>query len=1008
MNKKLKFIIAGVAIVAGLASAVSCKDYSKDLDDLSVKVTNLESKIAALENEIKAGSVITAVNKTSDGIEIVLSNGQKHVITNGKDGANGKDGTNGTNGKDGDNGTVWTIGDDGFWYKDGEKTEFKAVGTNGTNGKDGDSIVWKFEDGKLVEYKNGEKTGEVVDIVKPGTLTAVWDAEKGILTLFGVEGAEEGLPIILSNKADAPAAISLADAYSAYANYNTWEACQGYYVKYWYVVGFDFSNVIEQENVFEEGIKNAITFEKGRQTPIGARIVVRVSPANYVLKEDDISFVNSLGVVFEKVKAVNVAPYTGLLTKASTAETGLWAVDVILTDYNKKEFNSYSGVDTNKDGVNDRYISYAVKAQEAVSSYDLCFDYHDFIPSNYLDLFVGENSIAEYNNRYQGNYTGTSNPSLQKGGEITYEELTWAASSTKFPTPATEISAKGENVIVDAADNRSTLPTYKAVLGEEIPITAVVWDGSKYVANQNVVGIYVTFDFEENAIESAPSEWNAWVSYTDGIEGLNEVFEGNQMSITINDPKADGDVIGFRVYAVNADGTLLDPDGRAFYVQVGKSGTEIGGVNTVMNTIEQFKAKKSGDAKVSISNKISTGKWAFSMKAPASGRFQLLDKDNKVLAYGYSSIKGNTYTISGTTFDLSKITKANFAPDGELYLWEDGKTYEGLFTFYNSDDFVVATLPVTFTKELPTSIAEVPVKTGQLGADGIYRCFLVPANWKAYDKVADAEADGQKGTMDMLSIFNFPKDDPKGYEVTFASSKKTVKDGKAVLVDVTVKPTKTLAEDAALDAPENTLTIENLDLIDNKTEHTTTVNFNMGKVSSALVTYNDDGSIKSVKDYVLNAGSFPTIYFCIYNKDAKYGWSWNWKMTKAQYEALFVKTEYSASKIIPAILYEDFDGKTIDPTYIDGKSLWDGKYTGTMPTGYDNTIKVSKVELVTSEGANKGKIEYYNVDTSFKFTKKSGATNPTAPVASTLVVTYTDMYGHKETCEMPAKVMPRK
>ena len=35
MNKKLKFIIAGVAIVAGLASAVSCKDYSSDIANLT-------------------------------------------------------------------------------------------------------------------------------------------------------------------------------------------------------------------------------------------------------------------------------------------------------------------------------------------------------------------------------------------------------------------------------------------------------------------------------------------------------------------------------------------------------------------------------------------------------------------------------------------------------------------------------------------------------------------------------------------------------------------------------------------------------------------------------------------------------------------------------------------------------------------------------------------------------------------------------------------------------------
>jgi hypothetical protein len=36
----------------------------------------------------------------------------------------------------------------------------------------------------------------------------------------------------------------------------------------------------------------------------------------------------------------------------------------------------------------------------------------------------------------------------------------------------------------------------------------------------------------------------------------------------VNSPKADGDVIGFRVFAVNCDGSLVDPDGRAFYVLV--------------------------------------------------------------------------------------------------------------------------------------------------------------------------------------------------------------------------------------------------------------------------------------------------------------------------------------------------------------------------------------------------------------------------------------------------------
>ena len=84
-----------------------------------------------------------------------------------------------------------------------------------------------------------------------------------------------------------------------------------------------------------------------------------------------------------------------------------------------------------------------------------------------------------------------------------------------------------------------------------------------------------------------------------------------------------------------------------------------------------------------------------------------------------------------------------------------------------------------------------------------------------------------------------------------------------------------------------------------------------------------------------------------------------------------------------------------------------------MPTGYDNTIKVQDVKLVTATDVdgNKGKIEYYNVEydgtANFVFKKKSGATNPTVKVPSELVITYTDMYGHTNVCKLPAEVLHR-
>ena len=87
--------------------------------------------------------------------------------------------------------------------------------------------------------------------------------------------------------------------------------------------------------------------------------------------------------------------------------------------------------------------------------------------------------------------------------------------------------------------------------------------------------MYVTFDKKANAVESAPSEWNAWNSYK--YEGLNTVVEGTTATIKISpneDQEIINDFIGFRVYAVNLDGTLVDPDGRAFYVKLGEAGVE--------------------------------------------------------------------------------------------------------------------------------------------------------------------------------------------------------------------------------------------------------------------------------------------------------------------------------------------------------------------------------------------------------------------------------------------------
>ena len=132
---------------------------------------------------------------------------------------------------------------------------------------------------------------------------------------------------------------------------------------------------------------------------------------------------------------------------------------------------------------------------------------------------------------------------------------------------------KTYDVSQDASDYRYTKPMiHVEKIGNTVKVS-LPGAVSSYATNyqQKVEWWYISYDFEKNAVESAPSEWRAWNSYRDEIDGLYKMHRGTQtINLTINHEPADGDVIGFRVWAVNYDGSLLDPDGRAFYVKVGE------------------------------------------------------------------------------------------------------------------------------------------------------------------------------------------------------------------------------------------------------------------------------------------------------------------------------------------------------------------------------------------------------------------------------------------------------
>lgn len=174
MNKRfLSCILAGALLTSSAMSFWSCKDYSEDIQNLQEQIDAVKVSLEDIKALINSGSVVTDVKSSDKGIELTMSNGNTYLIEHGQDGVNGTDGKDGKDGVDGKNAVVWSIGPDGYWYQDGQKTDFKAIGTdgkdgvNGTDGKDGangkdgadgkDGDTWSIgPDGYW--YINGTKT----------------------------------------------------------------------------------------------------------------------------------------------------------------------------------------------------------------------------------------------------------------------------------------------------------------------------------------------------------------------------------------------------------------------------------------------------------------------------------------------------------------------------------------------------------------------------------------------------------------------------------------------------------------------------------------------------------------------------------------------------------------------------------------------------------------------------------------------------------------------------------
>lgn len=501
-----------------------------------------------------------------------------------------------------------------------------------------------------------------------------------------------------------------------------------------------FSKVTQKENTFpkEDVTDTQLTFKKDYTTTNSVSVIVRVSPTNAKLTKENITLINSQGKeISDVVECAKVEPFTGLLTR-SDLNNGLWELTFKMVDgVSAADFQA--AVEHNEQSV---LFAVAVKntklnedERRVITGYDLTLSAEDAKPaSNGFALKDNAGiwrSVEDINNRY--------------GATGAPKEYVWK-DATK---PATAPITSGSSINVVVGDDRTSQPLLAAEVNKAIEIQ-VDYDINNNKTNNKIAGFYVTLD-SKFASASDPSELNSWNNYSYvgvGVPGDAKrkatLFKGNKGQITVADlGGVAGDVIGFRLYAVNLDGTLVDPDGRAFYVAVGNTSTEatIPGV-----TVDLTKGTSSDLVEVedgTFINCSSVTGWTY-----ASGT-----KVNNVAP---------VFTVKYYDADKAEIT--NPAQYGEIkyvkfvldnpMAFEDGGTYTQTLELYNviSGTKVLAkTITASVTKKMPTTFkGDFGIKIGQTWgtSSNIVRPFITPAaGWVVGTSFAT------EGTANLTDIF---------------------------------------------------------------------------------------------------------------------------------------------------------------------------------------------------------------------------------------------------------------
>lgn len=616
----------------------------------------------------------------------------------------------------------------------------------------------------------------------------------------------------------------------------------------------NFVRVTEKANKFGAETDSPIEFTEGYTKTYEASRVIRVSPTSATLNPANIHLMNSQGVELDDyVVCSKVEPYKELLTRAG-ADNGLWKVYFKLKDgYDPEGFKAA----VEKDSKN---ILFAIAVnntslnndnRRVITRYALTVGAEDGeIATNgfYVEGKDGPKYINNIHNRY------TNSEALANGmpayTTTNIQELSWL--NDLKPGTVAILTGDNANAANRIRDNRTNKPCLNVEVNKAINIYVDCDEDGN--VRQEIAGFYVTLD-DKYAVESYPSELNAWNSYeyeNVGKTGVKaHMFKGNTGSIMIKSNQTIDDIIGFRVYAVNLDGTLLDPDGRAFYVSVGNA---IQTETVSGNVVAQTRYNSESDFIEVPDGFIPTKMSGYSLS---------MDSDNPKYKTGSTEVSSPTFTVkyydkdkkAVSVYSRDKVKYVKFVmPDASNYI--DGETYTATMTLWHmSKDYTTIqepfkTITYKMTKVMPTECKALTFIKEQNYATYAYRPYMYPvgrAEGVSAYKIIATDPTPTKGSKNLKNIFVELSSD-SNYELTFVNCK----------ADDNGKYTKDLN---VTSANSYVATVDE-ELIDN-TARTMTYKYIYPQVSTS---YNADKDVWTVAgDYSVKSGNSYTVDFACWH-----------------------------------------------------------------------------------------------------------------------------------------------